>query len=1088
MPPKSSSSKEKDLTDEDEVLQAVILADSFNKRFKPLTSGKPRCLLPVCNATLLDWTFESLALAGVQEIFVVCRSYPELVKAAIRDSKWSKPSLGLKIVSIITSKETFTPGDAMRDIYTRGIITSDFVLVMGDLVSNIRIDEVVRVHKERRRTNKDAIMTMVVKPSGVVHRTRSKGESAIFVLDAETSECLHYEHVTGYPPKKHAKIPREILAEHPEIEIRNDLIDCGIDVCSVEVPSLFQDNFDYGDIRRDFVHGVLTSDLLMKSIHCYVAREGYAARVADTRSYDSVSKDILARWTFPLVPDDNHPGGHSYEHIRGNKYLAKGNSVVLSRTCKVGSNCLIGAGTHIADNANIQASVIGQRCTIEANVTLRNVYVFDDAHIGAGSVIEYSIVGSNVKVGEGSTVARGCLIGDDVILGKNAKLGEFERVSRRRDEGEADESDKEDEDEQSEDSELEEAEARQDSESITAIIGEGSNAIVWPKGPRADEEDLDEVERYNNQRLMRIEIPIGDPASDLPLEYEGTESDSDASERESDESDLEMHALSRISSATSTSAISTSTPGLNIHTLHDAAAYSEFQAEVTQSLDRAFAEGHSVDNAAVELKTLRMASNVPLRKVREAVVASIVERIEVVEGDAAAQRREISKMVGRWGPLIDKIGGVDPVETIEVLQYHCAKSARLPLFGQILAALYQDDIVEEDDIRAWHARPEAKGEGLKDTSFAENVKRCWLVGTKMIEQFNEQESSEEESGEEDSDEEEQPSKKPAAATAQAAVGKKEESSEEESSSGDDESGEDDSQDSEDDAPATKAATAAPSQPSKPASTPASTKESEEEESEGSEEEESEDDALAPSQPAASKPSASSTTPAVSAAPSAPPPVPAAHAPALVSSTAAPAQPSTQDEESSEEESESEASDKEPAQTAQSQAPPAVASSKQPVTAPSKAESEESEGSEDSEEEEESEDDAASRATEPVPQAQVSTPKASTETARPPATITTQTESVATIPAAVPRPRPGPDVVGGKQNPVVASGSGQVASEGATTSRATTATATSSVATTQHSLRGQSAQERDDDGGEGEESGDDSGETDEEGNTDDSEEE
>lgn len=26
----------------------------------------------------------------------------------------------------------------------------------------------------------------------------------------------------------------------------------------------------------------------MKNIYCYVAKEGYAARVADTRSYDSV--------------------------------------------------------------------------------------------------------------------------------------------------------------------------------------------------------------------------------------------------------------------------------------------------------------------------------------------------------------------------------------------------------------------------------------------------------------------------------------------------------------------------------------------------------------------------------------------------------------------------------------------------------------------------------------------------------------------------------------------------------------------------------------------------------------------------------
>lgn len=36
------------------------------------------------------------------------------------------------------------------------------------------------------------------------------------------------------------------------------------------------------------MHGVLTSDLLMKNIHCYIAKEGYAARVQDTRSYDAI--------------------------------------------------------------------------------------------------------------------------------------------------------------------------------------------------------------------------------------------------------------------------------------------------------------------------------------------------------------------------------------------------------------------------------------------------------------------------------------------------------------------------------------------------------------------------------------------------------------------------------------------------------------------------------------------------------------------------------------------------------------------------------------------------------------------------------
>ena len=60
----------------------------------------------------------------------------------------------------------------MRDIYTHGFLKSDFVLVAGDLVSNVRLDEVVRVHRARRKANRDAIMTIVVKESGARHRTR----------------------------------------------------------------------------------------------------------------------------------------------------------------------------------------------------------------------------------------------------------------------------------------------------------------------------------------------------------------------------------------------------------------------------------------------------------------------------------------------------------------------------------------------------------------------------------------------------------------------------------------------------------------------------------------------------------------------------------------------------------------------------------------------------------------------------------------------------------------------------------------------------------------------------------------------------
>ncbi len=288
--------------------------------------------------------------------------------------------------------------------------------------------------------------------------------------------------------------------------------------------------------KTDTPRGWLTPAATMRSGMNRVARDVWC--YTDTVN----SKDILSRWTFPLVPDDNHPGGHSYEHLRGNKYIAKGNSVVLSRsvctllpgitsqslthssqrTCKIGNNTLIGAHTTIEANASVHSSVIGQRCTIGAGAVLRDAYIFDDTHIGAGCVVEGTIIGERVRIGDRCRIPRGCLIAEGVVIGDNAKLRRFERVSKKRDAEEAvGDEDADDEDEEEEDSDLEEVEARMctlferhgvnltelfetDQEGVEEIVGKGSNALVWPRGAPEEDETLDEREQYNNQRLMRM--------------------------------------------------------------------------------------------------------------------------------------------------------------------------------------------------------------------------------------------------------------------------------------------------------------------------------------------------------------------------------------------------------------------------------------------------------------------------------------------------------------------------------------------------------------------------------------------------------
>src|SRR5271168_2319366 len=110
------------------------------------------------------------------------------------------------------------------------------------------------------------------------------------------------------------------------------------------------------------------------------------------------------------------------------------------------------------------------------------------------------------------------------------------------------------------------------------------------------------IEKY------RLIFWVGDNPIDLDISDE-EESSSDTSSEDDDEDH-------RHTDAESMSGISDmSIAPVNLGLMADA----EFRTEVTQSLERAFAEGHSVDNAAVELKTLRMASNVPLIRVKEAV-------------------------------------------------------------------------------------------------------------------------------------------------------------------------------------------------------------------------------------------------------------------------------------------------------------------------------------------------------------------------------------------------------------------------------------------------------------------------------------
>ncbi|KAL6513643.1 hypothetical protein OROGR_021129 [Orobanche gracilis] len=148
-------------------------------------------------------------------------------------------------------------------------------------------------------------MTVVIKqskPSPVTRQSHLGTDELFMAIDPDTRQLLYYEDKAD-TSKGTISLDKALLVDNYFISLHNDKQDCYIDICSPEVLSLFTDNIDYQHLRRHFVNGLLVDDIMGYKNFTHEIHSSYAARVDNYRSYDTISKDIIQRWTYPLVPD-----------------------------------------------------------------------------------------------------------------------------------------------------------------------------------------------------------------------------------------------------------------------------------------------------------------------------------------------------------------------------------------------------------------------------------------------------------------------------------------------------------------------------------------------------------------------------------------------------------------------------------------------------------------------------------------------------------------------------------------------------------------------------------------------------------------
>lgn len=140
---------------------------------------------------ILEYMLETLSEARVQETLILCTSSDAAIHSYLTcaqcsfvslfqlgsydhlasSSRWNRPMSPMRIV-LVVARNVITVGDALRELDSKALIVNDFILMVGCVVTTVRLDAVVQEHKERRTRDRESILTTVFRKVQPGHRIR----------------------------------------------------------------------------------------------------------------------------------------------------------------------------------------------------------------------------------------------------------------------------------------------------------------------------------------------------------------------------------------------------------------------------------------------------------------------------------------------------------------------------------------------------------------------------------------------------------------------------------------------------------------------------------------------------------------------------------------------------------------------------------------------------------------------------------------------------------------------------------------------------------------------------------------------------
>jgi mannose-1-phosphate guanylyltransferase / phosphomannomutase len=351
-------------------VKAVIMAGGEGTRLRPLTANIPKPMMPLANRPMMEHIVGLLREHGFDDIVVTVAFLPQAIRTYFGDGS----EFGVRMVYATEESPLGTAGsvrNAMDELDER------FLVISGDVLTDIDLSAIVRFHEER-----GALATIALKAVenplefGIVI-TRDDGSIERFLEKPTWGEVFSDTVNTG------------IFVLEPQIF---DYIPAGVavDFSSEVFPRLLDDGRPiFGSVADGYWEDVGTLDAYLRAHH-----------------------DVLDGRV-----DVDMPGFSLSEGV----WLGEGAEIdpaaVIHGPALIGDNCRVEAGTTVGDY-----TVLGQNVTVRRDAYLQRSVVHDNAYIADGVRLRGAVVGRGCDLRSGARCEEGVVLGDECFVGEHAVL------------------------------------------------------------------------------------------------------------------------------------------------------------------------------------------------------------------------------------------------------------------------------------------------------------------------------------------------------------------------------------------------------------------------------------------------------------------------------------------------------------------------------------------------------------------------------------------------------------------------------------------------------------------------------------------